>query len=288
MKNQIYDKTFRTLFESSLKEGILLKKYQADIDKIEQLDTVSKRPKELRVDFAQKITPKSGKPYILHLEFQSKYSDDMPYRMLEYYEMLSRKNRLEVEQILVYVGNSRRENMEEGIKHKNLHFHYKILDLSKLSFQKLLASKSTNEIVMAILCNFKKQQPSDAIELILRRLQKNAKTDDELKDALYFLQILADLRKFGTDISKKLKAMPITLDYRKTTFYKEGRQQGMQEGRQEGKQEGKREGIEEGKQKQSEIIALELHKIGLELSQISHVTNLTMDYLKKLLKIEIS
>jgi predicted transposase/invertase (TIGR01784 family) len=133
---------------------------------------------------------------------------------------------------------------------------------------------------MAILCNFKKQQPSDAIELILRRLQKNAKTDDELKDALYFLQILADLRKFGTDISKKLKAMPITLDYRKTTFYKEGRQ--------EGKQEGKKEGIEEGKQKQSEIIALELHKIGLELSQISHVTNLTMDYLKKLLKIEIS
>ena len=70
MKNQIYDKTLKTLFESSLKKGILLKKYQKDVLSVEQIDTVSKRPKELRVDFAQKITPKSGNPYILHLEFQ--------------------------------------------------------------------------------------------------------------------------------------------------------------------------------------------------------------------------
>jgi ribosomal protein L17 len=55
MKNQIYDKTLKTLFESSLKEGILLKKYQEDMVTVEEIDTVTKRPKELRVDFAQKI-----------------------------------------------------------------------------------------------------------------------------------------------------------------------------------------------------------------------------------------
>ncbi len=225
MKNQIYDKTLKTLFESSLKEGILLRKYQEDMVTVEEIDTVTKRPKELRVDFAQKITPKSNIPYILHLEFQSDISDNMPFRMLEYYEVLARKNHLEVEQILVYVGNPKKEAIQEGINHKNLHFHYKVLDLSKLPFRKLLSSNTPNEIVLSILANLREESPSNAIELIFKRLQKVSKTEEELKDALYFLQILSDLRKFGTDISKKLKAMPVTLDYRKSTLYNEGRQE---------------------------------------------------------------
>jgi hypothetical protein len=189
----------------------------------------------------------------------------MPFRMLEYYEVLARKNQLEVEQILVYVGNPKKENIREGINHKNLHFHYKVLDLSKLPFKKLLLSNTPNEIVLSILANLRKESPSNAIELIFKRLQKVSKTEEELKDALYFLQILSDLRKFGTDISKKLKAMPVTLDYRKSTIYNEGKQ--------------------EGKQEEREIVAFELYKMGFDLFQINNATKLTIDYLRKLFNI---
>ena len=244
MKNQIYDKTLKTLFEASLKEGDLLKDYRADDSIIEQLDTVSKRPKELRIDFAQKIIPKNSNPYVLHLEFQSQINDEFPFRMLEYYEILARKNRLEVEQILVYVGNPKIEPIAGNITHKNLQLRYKVLDMNQLEFPKLLNSNSPSEIIMAILTNLKDNKPDEIIDLIFERLKETAKTEEELKDALYFLQILSDLRKFGEDISKKLKAMPISLDYRKSSIFSEGRMEGRQEGKQEGRQEEASQGSE--------------------------------------------
>jgi hypothetical protein len=146
MQNQIYDKTLKTLFEESLKGGILLKEFQKNIQSFQPIDTVSKRPKELRVDFALKLTPVSDVPYILHLEFQSNYKDDLPYRMLRYYEALSEKNKMEVEQILVYVGGKTPKNLADGLMHKNLQFKYQILNMSQLSFEKLLNSESPSEI----------------------------------------------------------------------------------------------------------------------------------------------
>ena len=272
MKNQIYDKTLKTLFESSLKKGILLKKYQKDVLSVEQIDTVSKRPKELRVDFAQKITPKSGNPYILHLEFQSTVNEKFKYRMLEYYEVLARKHEIEIEQILVYVGNVRKPNYQGEIIHRNLKYHYKTLDLSTLSYKKLIKSNTVDEVVLAILADFDGKKSSEIVEIIVKRLQILAYDDDELKDAILFLQNLSDLRKFGTETSKKIKAMPITLDYRKSTLYKEGRE----------------EGREEANKKiiiMQEKIAFQLKKIGLDLDKISEGTDLSIEYLEKLFKI---
>jgi hypothetical protein len=266
MKNQIYDKTLKTLFEVSLKEGNLLKDYRGEGTIIEQLDTVSKRPKELRIDFAQKIIPRNAQPYILHLEFQSKIDDDFPYRMLEYYEVLARKNKLEVEQILVYVGNPKIEPIVGNIAHKNLQLHYKVLDISQLAFSDLLSSNSPSEVIMAILANLRNNKPDEIVDLIFERLKQIAKNEDQLKDALYFLQILSDLRKFGTSISNKLKAMPISLDFRKSTLYSEGRSEGRQEG--------------------VEKVAFELYKTGADINFISKVTKLTLSYLKELFNID--
>ncbi len=280
MKNQIYDKTLKTLFESSLKDGILLKKYQKEALLIEQIDTVSKRPKELRVDFAQKITPIKGKTYILHLEFQSTIKDDMDFRMLEYYEVLARKHKVEVEQILVYVGNKRKIEIQGKIIHKNLKYHYKTLDLSTLSYKILIKSNAVDEVVLAILADFNGKKPSEIVEIIVKRLQILSHDDDELKDAILFLQNLSDLRKFGTETSDKLKAMPVTLDYRKSTLYKEGRQEGREEGREESKAE-----AEKKVKIMQEKIAFQLKDIGLDLSQISKGTDLSIEYLKKLFKI---
>ena len=279
MKNQIYDKTLKTLFESSLKEGILFKKYQKNALLIEQIDTVSKRPKELRVDFAQKITPLKGEPYILHLEFQSIINKDMDFRMLEYYEILTRKHKVEIEQILVYVGNSHKTEIRGEITHKNLKYRYKILDLSSLSYKKLIKSDTIDEIVLAILSNFNGKKPSDIVELIVRRLQVLANDDDELKDAILFLQNLSDLRKFGLETSEKIKAMPVTIDYRKSTLYKEGRQEGRQEGREESKGE-----AEKKIKLMQEKIAFQLRDIGLDLTQISNGTDLSIEFLEKLFK----
>ena len=284
MKNQIYDKTLKTLFEASLKEGILLKKYQKDALLIEQIDTVSKRPKELRVDFAQKITPLKGTPYILHLEFQSTIKDDMDFRMLEYYEVLTRKHKIEVEQILVYVGNKRKIEINGEIAHKNLKYRYNVLDLSSLSYKKLLKSDTVDEVVLAILANFNGKKPSEIVEIIVKRLQILAHDDDELKDAILFLQNLSDLRKFGKETSEKLKAMPVTLDYRKSTLFKEGKQEGREEGIQKGREE-TREEAENRIKKMQEKIAFQLKNIGLDLAKISEGTDLSIDYLTELLKI---
>jgi predicted transposase YdaD len=280
MKNQIYDKTLKTLFESSLKEGILLKKYQKDVLLVEQIDTVSKRPKELRVDFAQKIIPKYGNPYILHLEFQSTINDKFKYRMLEYYEILARKHDIEIEQILVYVGNIRKPGYKGEIIHRNLKYQYKTLDLSTLSYKKLIKSNTVYEVVLAILADFDGKNPSEIVEIIVKRLQILVHDDDELKDAILFLQNLSDLRKFGKETSKKLKAMPITLDYRKSTLFKEGREEGREEVRQETKEE-----AEKKIRIMQEKIAFQLKNIGLDLTKISEGTDLPIEYLEKLFKI---
>jgi predicted transposase YdaD len=259
-----------------LKEGILLKKYQKDVLLVEQIDTVSKRPKELRVDFAQKITPKSGNPYILHLEFQSTINEKFKYRMLEYYEALARKHDIEVEQILVYVGNVRKSDYQGEIMHRNLKYRYKTLDLSTLSYMKLIKSTTVDEVVLAILADFNGKKPSEIVEIIVKRLQILAHDDDELKDAILFLQNLSDLRKFGTETSEKLKAMPVTLDYRKSTLFKEGREEGRQETKEE---------AEKKIRIMQEKIAFQLKNIGLDLTKISEGTDLPIEYLEKLFKI---
>jgi predicted transposase YdaD len=228
---QIYDKTLRILFEKAIKDGEILKPYLEEYAKISVMDSVVKNPKEIRVDFINKIEPKDKPAYILQVEFQVKVDTNIPYRMLEYYQILSSKHKLEVEQILVYLGKKSETPLSDSLHHRNLQYRYRIIDLSRIPFDKMIQSDSPSEIVLSILSDYEGETPHDIFEAIDIKLHEVCENQQELKDSYLYLINLLDLRTFDNEFKKQIKAMPVTLDYKKGFLYQEGRQEGRQEER---------------------------------------------------------
>ena len=291
-KNQIFDKTLRILFENAIKDGEILKPFLESNAKITSMDSVIKNPKEVRIDFVNKIEPSQKPAYVLQVEFQTKIERDFPVRMLEYYQFLYSKHKLEVEQILVYLGKKTDKIIPNEIQHRNLVFRYEVIDLSHIHFDDLMKSNSPSEIVLAILTDFEGKTPNEVLTTIKQKLQKICNDEQELKDNYIYLINLLELRTFENEFKNQIKAMPVGLDYRKGFFYqeavREGRKAGKEQGRLEGKEQGRLEGKEQGKlegKKDTYLeIALNMHLMGYSMDDIRKITKMSIKNLQEIFK----
>ena len=283
-KNQIFDKTLRILFEQAIKDGEILKPFLEKDSKITSMDSVIKNPREVRVDFINKIEPQHNPAYILHIEFQTKIERKFPNRVLEYYQFLFAKHELEVEQVMVYLGKKTSSPIPNKIKHRNLDFRYDVIDLSHVHFDDLMKSNSPSEIVLSILTDYEGKTPNEVLEIIYQKLQKICVDNQDLKENYLYLINLLELRTFENEFKNQIKAMPVGLDYRKGYFYQEGIKEGRKVGKEQGKMEGKIEGKMEGKQDTYSEVALNMSSMGFSIDDISKITKMSLKDLQELFK----
>ena len=90
---------------------------------------------------------------------------------------------------------------------------------------------------------------------------------------LEFNASMQNAKKSGEKIGKKIG---------KKIGIKEGKEQGIKEGKEQGIKEGKEQGIKEGEKNSKNEIAKKLLKTNMTIKQISEITNLTEEELKKL------
>ena len=275
-KNQIFDKTLKILFEKAIKDGDILKPFLQPNAKITSMDSVIKNPREVRIDFVNKIEPPQNPAYILHIEFQTKIERKLPERMLEYYQFLFAKHGLEIEQIMVYLGKKTESPIPNKIQHRNLDFRYGVIDLSHVHFDDLMKSNSPSEIVLSILTDFEGKTPNEVLEIINQKLQKMCIDNQELKENYLYLINLLELRTFENEFKNQIKAMPVGLDYRKGYFYQEGIKEGRKVGKNQGKIEGQQDTYAE--------VALNMYSMGFSIDDISKITKISIKDLQILFK----
>lgn len=167
---------------------------------IEELPDDVQHTKERKPDVLKKVTDNQGKTFVLQIEFQVANEPEMVYRMAEYYVMLARKYKLPVRQYVIFLGKSKLK-MANELQSINLSFRYNLIEIKAISYKIFLKSNKPEEIVLAILANFDKETPENALKSIINRLEETTEGDLALKRYFKQLRILAQLRK----LEQKLK-----------------------------------------------------------------------------------
>ena len=231
------------------------------------LDTSLPQVKERRADFLVELEDGS----IFHLELQTQNDKNMPFRMLEYFVLISSKypNR-KIKQMVLYVGE-KPLNMKNSIEIENLTFNYELKDIREISCEELFKSNSITDKILAVLCDIR--EPEKYFRELLTELYKLPERErrDYLKKLLNLLTIRS---KLVEEFKLEVKKMPITFD-RETIenhpFFKDG----LKEGLEKGKLEAKREDV------------IKLHrKLNMSAKEIAEVLELPIDFVKNVLKMD--
>ena len=155
-------------------------------DEFEFLDKEFERIESRRADIVLKVK----NSFILHIELQSSYEKNMPYRMLRYWLDIKEISNLPIKQ---YVINLSSNTMPNSIK--ELCYSYKNIDIKELDCHFFLSQDIPQAVVLAILCDFKGKNPTFIIENIIKKLKKLSKTQKEFREYIIMTEELSGLRK---------------------------------------------------------------------------------------------
>lgn len=229
----------------------------------ERLPALKQTTIEREVDFLAKVKTEDQQEFILHLEFQSHYEGKMVYRMAEYAAILLREYQIPVKQFVVYMG-SKKVNVVSELPGNQIIKGFEWLDLGELPLVEFLDSDAPEVIILGILSDFGRLKAEEVSMRILNRLQEIKLGADSLKKYITQLEVLSNLRNLNDIVTQSIRAMPITFDIRKSSFYQEGKEEGKQEGKQE--------------------IVLNMYAKGLSVEQIVDLTGIAKDEVEKVIK----
>ena len=174
-----------------------------------------------RPDLVVRLT--DGRLY--HLELQSDNDAAMPWRMLEYYGLLSQRYEQQPLQHVLYVGE-RPMTLVTQIDHTTLSFQYEAIDVRILDGQPLLHSPVLEDNILALLC--REGATRATVQRILARIANLSGTAQT--EALTTLLILAGLRHLQPLIREETQQMAITLDIENNPFLRDIFEEGQIEG----------------------------------------------------------
>ena len=114
---------------------------------------------------------KEGEVFILHLEFQTANDRQMLERMLHYFALLYKTYRIPIRQFVFYIGESR-VNMTSQLQLPDIRYQYRIITLRDYPYQTFLESDIPEEVILAVLADFKEEDRNQVVRKILSRLRE--------------------------------------------------------------------------------------------------------------------
>jgi hypothetical protein len=253
-----YDKIFKENIEAvipSLMQNVL----GITAVSMEELPDDIQHTKERKPDVLKKVTDNQGNNFVLQIEFQVANDDEMVYRMHEYKAMLIRKYQILVYQYVVFLGKGK-PKMATELQNIDLIFKYNLLAINSIDYKTFLNSKQPEEVVLAVLANFDKETPENALKQIISRLEETTVGDLSLKKYFKQLRILAQLRK----LEKKLKDIIMDsiakyIDEEKDVAFLVGKEK-----------------------EQTKFVINLLEKLNLNTEQIADIADVPVEFVKKI------
>ena len=258
MESQGFDKIIKENLTDSFLNLLLAQiNIDATIISSEVLPALQHTTLKREVDFLARVKTSDQQEFILHLEFQSQNEKGTVYRMTEYAGILLRKYQIPVKQFVVYLGNEKAK-MVSRLPDNEIISGFELLSINTFPYQRFLTSNAPEVIIFGILADFEGKDPKDASRVILEKLLALNLDDSLLGKFISQLEILSNLRNLNQIVNQSIRAMPVTLDIRKSSFY------------QEGMKEGKEEAIVE--------ILKSMHKRGMSISEMAEIVGVSQEY----------
>jgi hypothetical protein len=278
-----YDKIFKENIEAmylSLSEKVLnFRPLKVEDVKLELHRTIERLP-----DFLTKVrAPETSKNFLLHIEIQKLDDREMLHRMLEYFALIVRKYKMSLVQIVIYVGKGK-SKMNNYFEDGENRFTYHLLSIQNISYRTFLDSDKPEELLLTILANLENESAEAIIEKVLHKAKYVTNETFSLDKFVSQFEVLAKMRNFSEPFKIILdKIMPIEIKIEDTYIFKKGKELG------EKNAEKIAEKIAEKRERRGEIkkrnkMILALYKKGkLSIEDIAEVSEVTVDYVKKLL-----
>ncbi len=254
-----YDRATKDLinkFESEIINYFL----KSNIKNIEPVDREINLP-EKHVDSAFNINDE----YILHIEFQTKYEENIEKRLLLYNILLNNKFNKDVKTIIVYLADKQKEQIknyyERSFKGNKILFEFEVIKIWELDENEII--KSNIKGMYPFLPLIKKDEK--LLKMSYDKIMSLKINETEREDLLKNLSTLSTLNYKKEIINKMLSMAKVEQWDFMVEAKKKAEKQGRAKGKLQGKAEGKAEGIEEGqiKAKISDITKLLIKKFGV-------------------------
>jgi hypothetical protein len=137
--------------------------FKIDIQSTEELKDKLQVTEQREADFLRKVVDSQGNTYILHIELQTKDEPNMLNRIQLYHALITHKYNLEVKQYVVCLGENP-SKMPNQLPPEKIFKGFDILDLISIDYENFANSTIPEEIILAILCDFKQENQEKVIE----------------------------------------------------------------------------------------------------------------------------
>jgi len=159
--------------------------------KIADVNYIHLRSEEPPPHFIKIVKSPHSKAFkVLQIQIVDKDVADMQYGMLVYYAQLFSKFEMEIEQIVLYLGEGP-SKMIDYLKNMQNSFHYNLFSIQSLSCKTYLESDKAHELSLAILADLENESSASVIEKIL------IKAKELTNDFFSFDKFAAQLEKFA-------------------------------------------------------------------------------------------
>jgi hypothetical protein len=153
------------------------------------------------------------------------------------------------------------------LKFKNLQFHYHIIDIQQIDYHTFIDSDVPEEILLAILGDFKNENTETVVKDIVAKLEKTVDLSLESEKLFQQLLILGRLRNLQEKIQEIMNSISKYIDIKDDFLYKKG------------EIEGEEKGIEKGVEKATEKLILNfLMKSKLTVEKIAEYAEVPLTY----------
>jgi predicted transposase YdaD len=209
-EGNLYDKIVKENIESIIPAlmnnvlGFKVKKAQIIKEKLQQT-------KEKEADALRIITDPNGERFILHLEFQVDDYPKMAYRMADYWVLLKSKYQLPVRQFVIFIGHGE-PKMRTVLADDGNYFQFNLINITQFDYLRFLNSNNPEEIILAVLSDFGKEKPENALKQIIHRLEETITDQTSFQKHLRQLRILSKLRKLDLKFDSMIQNMAKYID----------------------------------------------------------------------------
>ncbi|MBN9382068.1 MAG: hypothetical protein J0H74_14970 [Chitinophagaceae bacterium] len=258
-----YDKVIRENIEATL-PGLISNVLGIDVVEAEELPDDLQHTKERHPDVLKKVTDQAGETFILHIEYQVSDEPKMVWRMAEYFVMLARQYGLEVRQYVIFIGQGV-PTMARRLQCRQMQYYYQLITLSEIDYQLLLSASDPREKMLAILADFKGNDPTVIVEQIVAQIIVSSEGDLDQSKHINQLNILSQLRNFEVKIPDIMDSIAPYFSIEKDWGYIIGQHKGMEKGKRV-------------------IVKNLLRKTDFSIAKIADLAEVTEDFVKKVKK----
>jgi predicted transposase/invertase (TIGR01784 family) len=249
------------------------------IEKSEDLKDKLQYTLEKEADYLQKIIHDNpAEDYILHLECQVKDDPKMLSRMFLYRAILFHLFGLPVRQFILYIGKNPSQ-MNTVLDQERLVYSFQLQNVNQIEYEHFLASNVPEEVILAILADFKGNNPEQIIRKIVGRLKELSDQSLRLTKYEKQLEILSKLRNLQKQTIQTITTMGWEYELETDIRYL----QGVEKGTVQGIEQGIERGIEQGKLASNiEFVKKLLEDSDFSIKKIASMVGVSIEFVEKI------